>query len=359
MVLATYVHCLNPFMIEFWDGFGIRWYGMAYLAGFAMGFGLIYWAAQRRLSPMQPQLAGDFVFAMAISTLAGGRVGYCLFYQPSLLWQLTAEPPFWGVLAIHQGGMASHGGMIGLALGCWWFARRHDLPMMHLLDLVAITGPIGVVFGRIANFINGELYGRACSPDFAWAVKFPQEMVQWENQPAKLEALTKVVVANDLATQSEWQAAAMGMNPGLVRQVINELMLRAQDCQSAVHTQLAPLLTARHPSQLYQAVLEGLLVVLALIWIWRKPRKPGVIAGCFIMGYAIARIVGEQFRMPDAHIGYDWLGLTRGQWLSVVMFLVGVATYVWCRGRDVDPLGGWASAEPSTSAKSDAKPASP
>ncbi|MEM8782956.1 MAG: prolipoprotein diacylglyceryl transferase [Planctomycetota bacterium] len=304
-IQAAWLHTLDPFVVEFPEAFpipGLRWYGTAYLLGFVAGYFLIRRVVTAGKSPLTSDRVIDFVIACIFGVLVGGRLGYVMFYDPSL-WERIDEPPYWGVLAINRGGMASHGGMIGGLLGCAWFAYRQKLPRLHLLDLLAFACPAGLFFGRIANFINGELWGRTVDASFALAVRFPQETLT---------------------------------GPELSR-------LRAGDSEMiALAEQLTP---ARHPSQLYAAALEGLAVFAALLWFYRKPVKPGVLAAWFALSYAPMRIVNEFFREPDTRIGFDALGLTRGQWLSVVLFVAGLILLRFATTRPVEPLGGWWRAE--------------
>jgi phosphatidylglycerol---prolipoprotein diacylglyceryl transferase len=233
--------------------------------------------------------------------------------------------------------MASHGGMIGIVLATWLFSRKHGLNFLYLLDLCAVSGPIGVAFGRIANFINGELVGRPAPPDLKWAVKFPQDIAHWPKEsPAKLNELAPVVEKMGISP-TQWLDWVNQMRSDLaardnVIDGLNKIITEIQHGNTAVKEALAPLLTPRHPSQLYAALFEGLFVFLVLFFIWRKPQKPGFIAATFIVLYAIVRISDEYFRMPDAHIGFQFLGLTRGQILSIVMLLIGLALmFIWTR----------------------------
>jgi len=329
LVLSAFLHRLDPYVLGPFGGLGLRWYGLAYVAGFAAGFWLLRTLARRRRTPLEPARLGDFVFTVALGTIAGGRLGYCVLYRPDLFTDVSASIPFWGVLAFHKGGMASHGGMVGMLLACLWFARRRGVPALHLLDLVVFAAPIGIFFGRMANFVNGELYGRPCAPELPWAVKFPQEILAWGNAAHAGHA--------KLAS-SDFQAVlkAAGAPAGDLERVVEAV--RTND---AVARALEPLLTPRHPSQLYEAVLEGFVLFALLAWIWRAPRKPGVLAGWFLIAYAIVRFIAEEFRMPDAHVGFQWLGLTRGQWLSAWMLAAGIACLIaWAR-RPAAPLGGW------------------
>jgi phosphatidylglycerol:prolipoprotein diacylglycerol transferase len=329
--LAAYLHAIDPYAVMLWEGGPVRWYGLSYLLGFFVAYLLVRRVARVGRSTLQPQHAGDLVMAMAFGIVVGGRVGYVVFYRPDLLWTFSDSLPYWDLLAINKGGMASHGGMIGAVLAGWLYARysRHGThDPLHILDLAVFAGPLGVFFGRIANFINGELIGRPCSPSLPWAVKFPQEMSHWTNaQLAQLRPLAGVMPNANLHLDIRYQ---LGL-------IIDQV----QAGNARVIGLVEPLLTPRHPSQIYQALLEGLLLFVLLAAVWAKPRKPGVIGGLFCLLYAGLRIVGEQFRQPDAHIGFQWLGMTRGQWLSIGLLLAGVALLVTATRRKLKPLGGW------------------
>lgn len=349
ILAMSYVHTLDPFALEIYNGFGIRWYGLAYLAGFVLGYLVIIYLAKKKITPMTTDQVSDFVTWMAIGTLAGGRLGYCIFYSPDLLFSFTSDFPFWGVLRVNEGGMASHGGILGVMLSSYLFCRKHKIPFLHTLDMVVFGGSIGIFFGRIANFINGELYGRAVQEGaFFWTVKFPQEMYTWgANSFDKLKSLSSAVENLKPPVSSEtwlgWISnyAVDHQSQYAIRDTIDRLVLATQTGNEAVIQALQVVLTPRYPSQLIQAVLEGLLVFLVLVFIWRKPQKVGVISGWFGVLYCVARIVGEQYRLPDAHIGYQWLGLTRGQWLSFALLAIAIAYLVAAYRRNSPLVGGW------------------
>lgn len=334
----SYLHTLNPFVIRFTETFGIRWYGLAYLAGFLFGYWFIAWLAKRQLTILPYELASDFIFTVALGTVIGGRLGYCIFYAPELFARFTSAPPFWGVLAIHQGGMASHGGIFGIICACLWFGRKHKLSALALFDLTTIGGAIGIFFGRLANFVNGELVGRVAPAGYSWAVKFPEDVFLWPRaEPARLKTLS-VVVQELGVSQEKWDTIA---NTRAVEPYLGRIIDATQNGNVAVQNAIRPLLDGRYPSQLFEAGLEGMLIFCTLMLIWRNPRKPGVIAGWFLVIYPLVRIVGEQFRMPDPQIGFQALGLTRGQWLSVVMLLITSCCLVIWSKRPVEKIGGW------------------
>lgn len=340
------VHDFDPFLWQISGNFGIRWYGLAYLTGFVLSYLFVYKMASTQRSPMPERLVSDYITYGAIGTLVGGRLGYVLFYSPDLLTRFKPDFPFWGALAVNEGGMASHGGMLGVALAFILFARKHRLPVLHIFDLAAVCAPLGIFWGRIANFINGELVGRESSPDFPLGVKFPSDILMWPAEaPEKLKDLAAVV--EPLGTPRElWLGWIDRFRVDSVARVevqnkLYDVIDAIQNGNTQVKEAIAPYLSLRHPSQLYGALGEGLVVFLVLMAVWYKPRKPGVVGAVFVITYAIVRILDEQFRMPDAHIGFQWLGLTRGQWLSIAMLGFGIILLVLWGLRPSLPISGW------------------
>jgi len=341
------LHDFSPFAIQFSENFGIRWYGLSYLAGFFCSYLFIRWMAARQRLGLTPQLVGDMVTYGAIGILLGGRLGYCFFYSPDLFLKFKSQFPFWGVLALNEGGMSSHGGMIGLAIALILFSWKTSLSQIYLLDLASISGPIGIFFGRIANFVNGELVGREAPTDFAYAVKFPQDILYWpQYELSKLGSLGDVMDKIPGVGKGEWLSWVdqFRANPEIQSKVhgaLDQVLVQVQSGNQAVKEALSPLLTARYPSQLFGAFGEGLFLFLILFVIWYKPRRPGVVGSYFLVFYSIARIVGEQFRLPDAHIGFDFFGFTRGQILSGVMLLVGLWLLFFYSRRMAISEPGW------------------
>jgi len=240
--------------------FAIRWYALAYIGGILLGW--IYarslikneklWGGPAPISLVQMD---DFILWVTLGIILGGRTGYVLFYNLPFFIQHPAE-----IFELWKGGMSFHGGFLGCVVAVMWFAHKNRISILSLGDITTAVGPIGLFLGRIANFINGELWGRPADPNLPWAMIFPTG---------------------------------------------------------------GPL--PRHPSQLYEAGLEGILLftVLAVMIRLGALKRPGLILGSFIAIYGLARIIGEHFREPDPQLGFLWGGLTMGMLLSVPMVIVG------------------------------------
>ena len=258
-----------------------------------------------------------------------------IYFSPSI-----SLSPFWGALKIHQGGMASHGGILGFLLSQILYAYRYKLSFFSLLDLGAVAGAVGIFFGRIANFINGELYGRVVEGGTWLAVQFPSELYLWGNQPetykTQLLSLKKLLpslgsffqTSVRIPSQYEWgewiSKAAEGdiVYKGYISYICGLIMEVSGKME--VKALLEPLLSLRYPSQLYQSFLGGFMPFLIVSLFWLKPRKPGMIALVWILSYLSFRIITEFFRQPDPHIGFQFLELTRGQWLSISLYAVAL-----------------------------------
>jgi len=257
------------------------------------------WLARRGYGSLEEKRVGDFVFYAALfGVLVGGRLGYVVFYRPSML---TQDPI--GIFRVWDGGMASHGGVLGLIIFSWIYARRHHISWTGIGDNLVTAAPLGLFFGRIANFINGELYGRATT--VPWAMQFPAEL---------LDHPDKAVIALQQTAKID---PTLDNVPAIIA---------ASRHSEQVRNLLAKILTPRYPSQLYEAFLEGICLFVLLLLIRLRFKKPdGVTTGCFFILYPVMRIIGENFREPDAPLTGP---LTRGQFLSLFMFLIA-AGFLW------------------------------
>jgi phosphatidylglycerol:prolipoprotein diacylglycerol transferase len=249
----------------------IHWYGLTYLAA----FGLFLFLAARRVRLPHFAAAGwtrrdveDILFLGVLGVVVGGRIGYAIFYKPG---QYLANPA--EILMVWKGGMSFHGGLLGVIAAMAWFAHSRRRAFLEVMDVVAPCVPTGLAAGRIGNFINGELWGRAADPALPWAMIFPQS-------------------GNNLP---------------------------------------------RHPSQLYQFALEGLLLFALLGWYGQRERARGQVAAAFVFGYGVLRFVAEYFREPDNFLGLLAGGMSMGQWLCLPMIAAGALLWWWF-GRVAAPL---------------------
>lgn len=252
----------------------VKWYALAYVAGFIIGWKYIkyllglYSDHSHKSNIISPEQLDDFLVWVILGVILGGRLGYVAFYMPSLFlapWEPLPVPilnflPFPPALMTWNGGMSFHGGLIGLIVSAYVYSRKYSVSLFNLSDLLSCAAPVGIFFGRVANFINAELYGRAT--EMPWGVVFPN--------------------GGDLP---------------------------------------------RHPSQLYEALLEGICLFVVLIILVHKPdirNKFGFLSAVFLIGYSLSRLLVEMFREPDSHIGFIINGITLGQLLSMPMLFIGL-----------------------------------
>ncbi len=342
--LGGWTNTLDPVIVSVL-GLKIRWYGAAYLAGFALGYVLLRWLASRGLTPIRKERIADMVLTLAFGAVIGGRVGYAVFYDPLLLVLFTGDVPFWGLLRIHDGGMSSHGGILGVIVGAWLFSRGvkgedgqrvERCSMLHVLDLVAFVAPLGLMFGRLANFVNGELLGRIVAKPGErapwWAVRSPQELLSGHRPELTLEQQLELSRLTEMYRMP-------GMND---RAAIEALIQALQRGSVEVVERLPPLLAARHPSQLYQAAAEGVVLGLVLLVLWARPRVPGVVGPAFLITYGVLRLWTETLRLPDDHLKVPRPGgLTVGQWLSIALIVVGAVVMTYAVRKSGEKIGGW------------------
>lgn len=295
VVRRYWVDRLDPWIFRLHDGIGIRWYGVAYLAGMLVaGWFISRWARNGRL-PIAPDEVSTFILWAGIGMVTGGRLGYCLFYNAHTVLHHPFE-----IFAFRHGGMSSHGGVLGLLVAIMLFARTRKLHPLALMDAVAATAPVGIAFGRIANFTNGELWGRPT--DVPWAVIFP------------------------------------------------------------LAPPLGSVQAPRHPSQLYAACIEGLLVFLVTQYVFARYRRPGKTAATFFIAYGIGRFIDEFWRQPDLGQPVYWGWMSKGQLLTLPMIAIGVAWLLlykqarYPRGKGGTPRLLCAGSNPARATKTHASP---
>ena len=292
LLLGYYIHQLSPYIVRFGGSFGLHWYGFAYVMAFVCGYWLYHRLAKQGYGQLVPEKVADFITMGAIfGVMLGGRLGWIIFYG----WERVRAHPL-DAFKIWEGGMASHGGILGLVIYTWFYARWQRISWPGVGDNLVVVAPIGLFFVRIANFVNGELWGRIVTtrnPPVWAAMRFPKEIDHG--------------------------------GYGLSLEQANAYIDKAYEHNPAALGYLENILPLRYPSQLLEAGLEG-VVLFTLLWVIRtQMRAPvGMLTGVFMVAYAALRIIGEQFREPDFGIDLTW-GLTRGQFLSLFMFLIGGA----------------------------------
>ena len=276
-VVAYYIHHIDPFIFHITRNIGPRWYGMSYVLAFLSRI-FCFVSLPDEVMPIYrfQKLATSSLELALFGVILGGRLGYVFFYKPEMLRHPLS------ILQVWEGGMSSHGGMFGIILFSLYYSYRHNISWLNIGDNVVVTAPFGLFFGRCANFINGELYGRAAT--ISWAVQFPKEILDHPEQAD--QAIAAVRALDPSIVDAESVIAAAG--------------------RPEVKEALRAILTPRHPSQLYEALFEG-IVLFAILWfVRRRLRQPnGVLTGLFFICYAIFRIVIEYFREPDARRSRD------------------------------------------------------
>jgi len=303
---------MDPVILDVAGPIKLRWYGLGYLLGFVFAYYLLRWQARKKLWVLPENKVADFIaYAAVFGVFVGGRLGYILFYQIPKEggWdQLMGDPLM--VFRVWDGGMASHGGILGLLIFSFVYARVQKVSWTGAGDGLCVVAPIGIGLVRVANFINGELYGRAAH-GVSWAMKFPSSLHEdWKQKPEVIDQAYE---------------ACRTVDPELQGQSYEYLVARARENPELQET-LGGYLQARHPSQLYEALLEG-FVLFAILFITRIkfPKLPhGVLTGMFFLFYAVFRIIVENYREPDQGQALVW-SLTKGQFYSVFMVIAGIA----------------------------------
>ncbi len=302
MLEIPYPH-IDPVALDLPGPLDVRWYGLGYLAGFSIAYLILRRLARGRFLKLDPDAVGDLIFALVLGVILGGRLGYILFYD----FAGFAQNPL-SIIRIWEGGLAFHGGLVGVIVAGAWFARKHGAPFLNVGDSLALGVCPGIFTVRVANFVNGELFGRVAGPGVPWAMRFPTD--------PQATALLGTSQARSLAEREQMVSAAF---------------------ESGRWEQIRAQVPLRHPSQLYEAIGEGLLVGLVLWAVYRwsarrgHPLGQGFFGGIFMLGYGLARTVLELFRQPDRQFtgNGDELGtvlgpLTMGQTLSLLMIAVGI-----------------------------------
>jgi len=315
--------------------------------GFLAGFMLLRMLAKRGATEIPLSRAADAMMYFILGVLIGGRLFYVIGYEPKLLGLIDGAP-WWGVLAINRGGMASHGGIVGVALACWRVSRgfREEsgriigrTTPISVLDTAAMIAPLGLFFGRVANFINAELLGAVVANPGErapwWAVRYPQEILSLSDEklvqtPEQMQQIIDLSSSHMLPSDTSWVAG--------YERVISQI----QSGNAQLQAQLEPLIAARYPTQLVQAGLDGLLVLVCVWVVAMKPRKPGVVAAVFAIVYALGRIPMDLIRLPDTGVS-QFGAITRGQVYSGLTLVAGLVLLIMALRSKRPKHGGWLS----------------
>jgi phosphatidylglycerol:prolipoprotein diacylglycerol transferase len=316
----------------------IRWYGLMYVVGFVVGQWILVRLARKGFFPVRPELAPDLIFYCVFGVMLGGRVGYALFYDHSLLNPLQ-------FVQVWKGGLAFHGGLAGVGVAVWLFCRKHGVQWTRAVDACALMVTPGIFAVRIANFINGQLYGRVTSKDTPFAMQFPTVPAAkrlrglregWTRRDHELciqVAYGKKTLADvrpllsthdDMGRPIDWDEVGKHLDwPSI---------------SAMTDVKGDPLVPYRHPSQIYEALGEGLVLGVVLLIVYRltrhRPLRPGAYTVIFLLGYAAMRGSIELVREPDAPLGPNVaLGMTMGQLLSGGLIVVAIAILWWQRRR--------------------------
>ncbi len=308
-------HGIDPVLLPLGGGLAIRWYGLMYLVGFALGLWILKKLSRRGFFPLSPENTADFLLWLVVGVVLGGRLGYALFYEPSLL----THPG--NLVKIWTGGLSFHGGLLGVTVATILYTRVKKAPFWRVGDGLALAITPGIFFVRVANFINGELYGRVAPAWLPWAMRFPRD-------PVALEKLRE-----------------MGRLPYVTRSPREEEVAILKALKDGTWEKIAPLVPLRHPSQIYEALLEGVLlgVLLWQIYRWDRNRRfrlpHGAYVAFFLGGYGIFRFFIEFFRQPDPQLGFVLGPFSRGQELCFAMVLAAGAIFWWCSFRGKSRAG--------------------
>jgi phosphatidylglycerol:prolipoprotein diacylglycerol transferase len=296
---------IDPVAIDLPGPLDVRWYGLGYLLGFGAGYLILRALARRGFLRLQPGAVGDLVFALIVGVILGGRVGYVLFYEFA---DFAAHPL--KILQIWQGGLSFHGGLVGAVAAGAWFARKHRVGWLNVGDALALGAGPGIFAVRVANFINGELYGRIAGASVPWAMRFPTDPVALRQIGAGGGLRERERAIQQMYESGQWQ-------------------------------RIAPQVPLRHPSQLYEALGEGALtgLVVWMVYLWNRRRGvrwgDGAYGGVFLVSYGAVRTFLELFRQPDAQfrgpgdpVGTVLGPLTMGQVLSLGLVIAGIVLLV-------------------------------
>ena len=305
-------HGIDPMILPIGGGIGLRWYGLMYAVGFTIGYYILVRLSKAKLLPADREDIGNLVFYMILGVVIGGRLGYAIFYDSTLLNPIK-------FVQVWRGGLSFHGGLLGITIGVLYYARTRKVSFLRVGDCIALGATPGIFCVRVANFINGELFGRITNESVPWAMRFPKD-------PIAINLLSKHPLLRRYFETGNPRDEEIGILKAI---------------REGIWDKISKQVPLRHPSQLYEALFEGLFLGFLLLLVYKVSKKKGrflpngAYAGIFLGGYGIARFFIEFFREPDPQLGYVLGPFTRGQELCflMVVFSVVIILYSFKKGK--------------------------
>lgn len=313
------VHEWGPIAFNLFGIVQVHWLGFFLLMGVLASASLTRWLAGRQGVGLTRPMVGSAVTCIAISALVGGRLGYCLFYQPDLFIKFKSAFPYWGLFASGEGGFSWHGSVLGVVFGGILYSIRTGIGQLYIFDLASFAAPLVIFFSRLGSFVNGEILGKAAPEGTPLAMKYPTEIERWA-----VEAPDKFAQLGHLGTTEP-----------------SEILARLRAGEEAVRQLLVPMLEYRHAVQLYSAFAEGLGIFFVLFLLWKNPRRSGVVTASYLILAGLVGFAMHHYEWVDPTRVPTILGLDRYQWLSATTVFFGIVCYfLWTRTTSI-AVPGW------------------
>lgn len=336
----------GAYAIKFADNFGIHWNGLAISLSIICSFVLLKWLVSRQRFELTQKQVFDFLFTAVIGVLVGARLGYCLFIDTELFFQFNHEAPYWGAIAINEGGFSSFGAILGGLFACGYFTFRTGISRLYLMDLAAVCAPIALFFSRAANIFTGEIFGKVVSASEPATIKVPQEILYWPfDNFDKLQALTPLAEKAGIDSQN-WQMwtdqyssspEIQGFLHSALMQIVQYISTKPEEYFSL----LEPLLQPRFPVSIVGSLLEGILLFFIVIFTWYKPRRPGIITAVFLVLYAALQIAIDPYRQQNTLETTTIFGMSEQMILSGICLVIGIVGFVIWNRSEILRAPGW------------------
>lgn len=336
----------DTYLFKISDELGLQWNGLAISLSIICSFLLIKWLVSRQRFELSQKQVFDFIFLAVFGVLIGARVGYCLFIDRELFFQFNHELPYWGVLAINEGGFSSYGAILGGVLACGIYTYQTGISRLYLMDLCAVCAPLALLFSRTANIFTGELFGKVVDASFEVKMKVPQEILYWP-----FENIEKLKSLNELAGK-----AGIGADQW---KLMTEQYSSSQEVQSSLHSallqivqyvsrqpsdyysMLEPMLAPRFPISLLGAMSEGILLFFILLMAWYRPKRPGFISALFLILFSVVQILIDPLRQQSLLDAKTVFGISEHILLSMVCLALGITGLVIWNRSEILRAPGW------------------